>query len=118
MKTNREKALEWWQYNLSSNQNQELTDKYFPGEHYSYLSKREIEEIWKQETQQNLDGTTKKQVDFDRVKVTLDFFVTDHNLLERYTKEELENVQLFVELLAKSSTFAHKAHKELNKLIQ
>lgn len=28
----------------------------------------------------------------------------------------LDNLELFIELMSKSSTFAHKAHKELKKL--
>lgn len=54
-----------------------------------------------------------KQVDFARVKRTLDWFINEGYAV---TRGERENIALFIELMSKSSSFAHKAHKELKRL--
>jgi hypothetical protein len=83
-----------------------------------------IEEIWRKEKsiyQQIFDeierkesselaGITRKQVDFK----LLNAYVKAMGKL--YDTPDIKNFVDFFELLAKSSTFAHKAHKELKQL--
>lgn len=126
-KSDREKALEWWnkfsfkeQYRLSQ----------FNLEYYhrtDQLTGREIEQIWRRETQQlsnnlfnsvNSEDTfnlsfmseKKEQVDFERLNKYI------KAMSQLYDTEDIKNLVNFFNLLSRSSTFAHKAHKELNKL--
>lgn len=128
METDLGKASVWWnglffcqqqEYNLEIN-----------GNRLTWLNSTQIEElyqkIYKPVYQQIIDavggeekfcelaGIPKKQVDFKSI-----FKILDKESCYREVsmdEEELDNLKLFIELLAKSSTFAHKAHKELNRL--
>lgn len=118
-KTDREKAIEWWNNDLFYNQQQEFNYK---------INEDQIEQIWRKETQQkslielqadkveeiafkNLKKEEVSQVNFELLKNTI-------KKLEDPIREDMVNLQLFFELLSKSSSFAHKAHKELNKLMK
>ena len=129
--TTREKAMIWWNDVNCENTSDYvmlLCDKYFGGTigaNHKCLSDWQIEEIWRKETNQQIqdsvdldswldDGSDPKepQVDFDIVNrfikkgcVTID-------------QGEIKNVKLFLKLLSTKPTFAAKAHKELNKLKQ
>lgn len=65
------------------------------------------------ETPQFYEG---KKVDFEML-IDFENFINDTLL---YTvpvlHKEIANFMLFMEMLSKSSSFAHKAHKELQKL--
>ena len=130
MKTDRELALEWWN-GLFYNQQQDYNLK-INGKFLDWLNNDQIEEIWRKETQQNsIDNYSdlgdemfalpkkepqQKQVDFVNLKDTLEILSTTSLLEDLLSSEDQINLGLFLELLSKSSTFAHKAHKELNKL--
>jgi len=66
-------------------------------------------------TQEEVFGVEeRKQVDFNLAKITIENALTKY--ARQYSKnEEVENAMLFIELLTKSSKFAHKAHIELKK---
>lgn len=132
MKTSREQALEWWN-NLPlfiENSKHHYSDRYYPNRGHNSLTGREIEKIWEKETQKpvyqqiidtvggeekfcELAGLTKKQVDFELLQ---EMYLHTQSGKNALCGHWIENFQLFIELLAKSSTFAHKAHKELKKL--
>lgn len=130
-KSDREQAIEWWKD--QSDNIGEIADKYHKG--CETITGIEIEQIWRKETQQikmnnpYLDGeiitidkggkessefSLKPQVDFESVLGQLRWILNDSD----YSLESRNNFGLFFELLSKSSTFAHKAHKELNKLMK
>ena len=115
MKTDREKALEWFselgmrKYSLLKENNLDLGLQFTEG------FKSKIEEIWKKEIQSKCEN--KQQVDFGLLQRTIQMISNYNNIEEiEFSKKENDNIQLFFELLTKSSSFAHKAHKELNKL--
>jgi hypothetical protein len=134
--TKRTRALEWWNELPKSGVLMKgdsdycqvaFCEKYHKG--VETITGREIEEIWtKENLNQNIqdsidvdsytnDGShSKPQVDFDCLYATINHMVGNPNLLGEYTKHELNNMFLFFELISKSSTFAHKVHKELNRL--
>lgn len=111
-KTDREKAIEWWN---SLTKNTQLTLAALLRGVNSILglemvTGREIEQIWRKETQQEKEEMP--QVDFELLSLSV--IAVSSNL--KLTKKANLNLKLFFDLLSKSSTFAHKAHKELNKL--
>jgi hypothetical protein len=115
-KSDREKAIEWWN-SLSGKLKQiNLIIKYLPNRPKSLkldnITGREIEQIWREETQQEKEE--RLQVDFELLKIQVQDFSND----ESYSEGARNNLKLFFDLLSKSSTFAHKAHKELNKLMK
>jgi len=140
-KSDREQAIEWWN-KLNIHQQNQLYLSYF-GCKATDKFPDEIEQIWRKETQQEKRGVHQEplegfdedrifeheiqhkkkedraQVDFEMLKRTIE---TQSQVLKvmdgtKYSeKEEYRNFELFFELLSKSSTFAHKAHKELNRL--
>ena len=110
------KAIEWWN-SLSGKLKQiNLIIKYLPNRPKSLkldnITGREIEQIWREETQQEKEE--RLQVDFELLKIQVQDFSND----ESYSEGARNNLKLFFDLLSKSSTFAHKAHKELNKLMK
>lgn len=118
-KSDREKAIEWWNgfpdfatENVLKGGKHGLCTYYFQSRSYQNLTGREIEQIWRKETQQEKEEIT--QVDFEM------FNQLQHKRVEfgqiYLSAKEMDNIKLFFELLSKSSTFAHKAHEELNKL--
>ena len=139
-KSDREQAIEWWN-GLSTGEKVFYTSNYMNksvnAEKLKYLYEWQIEEIYKKETQQELredydccyprgeqgiivsNHKEIPQVDFEMLKRTINtqimvLKVTDGT---KYNEnKEYENFKLFFNLLSKSSTFAHKAHKELKKL--
>ena len=137
-KSDREKAIEWWN-NISEEDKRKIVNssefRLVVVNGFCWATSFEIEEIWRKETQQKsliesqadeveeiafknlLRKEKRPQVDFELLHSTIDMIDSypvdedvDLNKLERV------NLKLFFELLSKSSTFAHKAHKELNKL--
>ena len=134
-KSELEKAIEWWNslpvfekgllihdtFNTPLNQRtpEEVTGM-------------EIEQIWRRETQQKssieiqadnveeiafknlLKKEKRPQVDFELLN-QIQFKMVSNSTIY-LSMEEMNNIKLFFDLLSKSSTFAHKAHKELNKL--
>jgi len=122
-KSDREKAIEWFS-KFSSFEKTQLCDTHteLVGSirRWETLTGREIEQIWQKETKQEKEGMP--QVDFELLKTFKEDFTNLSNLNPvlkiGWIKESLENMYLFVELLSKSSTFSHKAHKELNKLMK
>ena len=65
------------------------------------------------DTQEEIVKTN--QVNFERVKEFVELLKESHN--NWISSKATDNIILFFELLSKSSSFAHKAHKELNKLL-
>lgn len=119
-KSDREKAIEWW-HNLELDKRNLIYMDYMGTLNSGRVLKQfEIEQIWRKETKQEKEGMS--QVDFELLKTFKEDFTNLSNLNPvlkgGWIKESLENMYLFVELLSKSSTFAHKAHKELNKLMK
>lgn len=126
-KSDREQAIEWWN-GLNDLEKMALCRVYFSMRSVSGISviksltDREIEQIWRKETQQELERgivitrEERPQVDFEM------FNQLQHKRVEfgqiYLSAKEMDNIKLFFELLSKSSTFAHKAHKELNKLMK
>mgnify|MGYP000940733512 CR=1 FL=1 len=134
-KSDRELALEWWN-NLDDSMKMNLCRIHFSMRSVSGISViksltgREIEQIWRKETQQTVvseigtkefnDVCTatfggnlkeeKPQVDFEGLYK----YIEAMNQL--YDTTAIQNLCLFFELLSKSSSFAHKAHKELQRL--
>ncbi len=110
MKTDREKALKWWWNELNAPDCQKLMNKYQSLLNFGItIIPDVIEIIWKKEIQQN-------QVNFEHLKKDIKFFIFNDEVKGYFGKKGSENLLLFFELMSKSSTFAHKAHKELNKL--
>lgn len=140
--SDRQKAIEWWN-SLNQPQKDQLYLSWF-GCKSTDKFPDEIEYMWRKETQQNqyhdtvvddysvtdLVETNKKFENDLREKVDFDMLnnlYTDLNNLSKIYEElsnidwylkQLYNLKLFVKLLSKSSSFAHKAHKELNKLMK
>lgn len=138
-KSDREKAIEWWMNIYTTIGRVNLQEKHLgTASLVRKITDEEIEQIWRKETQLNIPeiGTEefnnmcqsffsgkpkeeekREQVDFEMLNnMTLNSDISALKLI--YSKEELDNISLFFELLSKSSSFAHKAHKELNKLNQ
>jgi len=64
---------------------------------------------------------SKKLVNFERLDVTLLTFLSLknqilQNVLYSFEEKDFENLELFYNKLSQSSSFAHKAHKELKRL--
>lgn len=58
----------------------------------------------------------KKQVNFEQVVYLVERLEKLHSLPQIITRNaDVENFKLFIEMMQKSSAFAHKAHKELKK---
>lgn len=59
-----------------------------------------------------------KKVDFDLLNYMLKVATTQNEgkCYFNPSQDELRNLALFLKMLSKSSSFAHKAHKELQKL--
>lgn len=134
-KSDREQAIEWFS-KFSSGGKTQLCDMntQLVGSvrRWETLTGREIEQIWRKETQQDslnsysdlgdemfaLPKEKRPQVDFGRLSLTLNHILGNEKMHKYYAQSELFNLGLFLELLSKSSTFAHKAHKSLNKLMK
>jgi len=116
-KSDREQAIEWW-INLNLHQQTQLYLSYF-GCKATDKFPDEIEQIWRKETHFQGFFEIKKedrvQVDFEMLRDSIDDTL---NLMSESMVSDgyIHNLKLFFELLSKSSTFAHKAHKELNRL--
>lgn len=110
-KSDRERAIEWWLSIYSTIKRVTLQEKYFgTSSLVNRITNEEIEQIWRKETQQEKEEMP--QVDFELLSLSV--IAVSSNL--KLTKKANLNLKLFFDLLSKSSTFAHKAHKELNKL--
>lgn len=124
--TSRARAIEWWSNVVKyPSQKEILCDKYYtnPQKHFISLTGREIEMIWKAELlkTESHNLNLKKNVDFEMLLETVKETIITLNTMKgtQYEKpNEGENLELFFNLLSKSSTFAHKAHKELKNLKQ
>lgn len=129
-KSDREKAIEWWNRKISGFDRTKIGSKYFDLQRLSSLTGREIEQIWRKETQQKLSENFFNSVNdentFDPDSVMkeersqVDFELIQEMMLN-IEKSDLcghwvDNLKLFLHLLSRSSSFAHKAHKELQKL--
>ena len=127
-KTDREKAMEWWNELPISPSKKVLSNSYYRREPNS-LTGREIEHIWNmevswkganQQIQDFIDisswsndaSNPKPQVDFEMLKETINSFI---KLLDKKSPWS-NNIQLFFSLLSQNASFAHKAHKELQRL--
>lgn len=135
-KSDREKAIEWWEKEIKERSGN-ISVKYFSELMPWELTKDNIEEMWRKETQQKssielqadkveeiafknlLRKEERPQVDFEMLNSNL-MYITEHcknsSLNTLRAREVTKNLLLFFKLLSKSSTFAHKAYKELNKL--
>jgi hypothetical protein len=132
-KSDLEKAIEWWNSIPVFEKGLLIHDTFNPPLNQrtpEEVTGREIEQIWRRETQQKssieiqadkveeitfknlLKKEKRPQVDFELLSLSV--IAVSSNL--KLTKTANLNLKLFFELLSKSSTFAHKAHKELNKL--
>jgi len=73
-------------------------------------------EIWNDKmediTGYPLKNNKETQVDFEMLKETINSFI---KLLDKKLPWS-DNLQLFFDLLSKNASFAHKAHKELQRL--
>ena len=134
-KSDREKAIEWWNSIPVFEKGLLIHDTFNPPLNQRIpeeVTGREIEQIWRRETQQKssieiqadkveeiafknlLRKEERLQVDFELLN-QIQFKMVSNSTIY-LSMEEMNNIKLFFELLSKSSTFAHKAHKELNKL--
>lgn len=120
-KSDREKAIEWY-CNLPIGKMVNLRLKYGSNLRKN-VADEEIEQIWREEHKLFVEATMngksytfgeRPQVDFESVLGQVRWILNDSD----YSLESRNNLKLFFELLSKSSTFAHKAHKELNKLMK
>ena len=138
-KSNRKKAIEWWN-NLDDSMKMNLCRIHFSMRSVSGISViksltgREIEQIWRKETQQesfedisvdvmreyknSILKEKRSQVDFEMLRDAVFRSIPAMFGKHHQWGNHVENLQLFFDLLSKSSTFAHKAHKELNKLMK
>lgn len=57
-----------------------------------------------------------EQVNFTKLRVLSDLAVVEAFESQPVLQNHIKNLNLFIEMMARSSTFAHKAHKELKKL--
>lgn len=132
-KTDREKAIEWWKNlpdfgNPTNSGKRGLCTQFYNDRMFQHLTLKEIEEIWRKETQLGLTSEEwdeifeeKKKVDFDIINSVFNTlkFLNDVGLGKtpvHFTENELNNLQLFFDMMSRSSSFAHKAHKELQRL--
>lgn len=130
-KSDLEKAIEWWNSIPVFEKGLLIHDTFNPPLNQRIpeeVTGREIEQIWRKETQQDslnsysdlgdemfaLPKEKRPQVDFEMLKETIEIINNELLLLTIFK----ENLNLFFDLLSKSSTFAHKAHKSLNKLMK
>ena len=120
-KSDREKAIEWWNSIPVFEKGLLIHDTFNPPLNQrtpEEVTGREIEQIWRKETQQELERgivitrEERPQVDFEGLYK----YISAMNQL--YDTVAIQNLCLFFDLLSKSSTFAHKAHKSLNKLMK
>lgn len=136
-KSDREKAIQWWnklrRMSISEGNGMggvrrswDLVNKYFPdqmssGKGIALLNGDQIEHIWRKETQQEsqkgivITKEERLQVDFGMLKALEEQCDNLSNHIP-LLNQLFDNYKLFLNLLSKSSTFAHKAHKELQKL--
>ena len=139
-KSDREKAIEWWnnieRYNPDDyNCREYLSERHF-NRRSACLTGIEIEQIWRKETQQSnipddifeesefqqeLSAVKRGDLNFFLERPQVDFeglykYISAMNQL--YDTVAIQNLCLFFDLLSKSSTFAHKAHKSLKKLMK
>ena len=120
-KSDLEKAIEWWNSIPVFEKGLLIHDTFNPPLNQrtpEEVTGREIEQIWRKETQQELERgivitrEERPQVDFEGLYK----YISAMNQL--YDTVAIQNLCLFFDLLSKSSTFAHKAHKSLNKLMK
>lgn len=111
-------AFLWWV--LLGDKQPEMADKYHKG--YISITKEQIIEIWEKEQEESKKG----MVDFELLNTTLsEINIASSMSLQDYnnkynssiSKEEMDNLSLFLNMIAKSNGFAHKAHKELSQNI-
>lgn len=124
-KSTREQAIEWWNTVTYKGL---IISKYFNGRRSHTLTGREIEEIWMKETQQILDTVDtdcaesferiNKLVDFELLKDSIPMIEACVDNCQPLWNNKIDNLKLFFDKLSTSSSFAHKAHKELNRLNQ
>lgn len=121
VKSDREKAIEWWNSISVFEKGLLIHDTFNPPLNQrtpEEVTGREIEQIWRKETQQELERVIviireeRPQVGFEGLYK----YISAMNQL--YDTVAIQNLCLFFDLLSKSSTFANKAHKSLNKLMK
>ena len=118
-KSDREKAIEWYD-SLPIGKAMEVRRNFGVDVTRKSVTDKEIEQIWRKEkcaekgvqTHKEFEDKIKEQVDFELLKIQIQDFIND----ESYSEGARSNLKLFFDLLSKSSTFAHKAHKELQRL--
>lgn len=117
-KSTREQAMEWWN-NLCWTNKGILMSGHFSERHPQFLSGREIEEIWRQwheDFVSKVMGDNKKLVDFEMLKYSLPMFEACVDNCQPEWNKYTNNLKLFFKKLSESGNFAHKAHKELQRL--
>lgn len=132
-KSSREQATEWWN-SISYGKRNSYSLKHLGYKAGITATEEMIEDIWRKETQQDIDfeemrsrisqfedeidemctSHQQPQVDFEMLRLTITAISGNLTL----TDTAKMNLQLFFNLLSRSSSFAHKAHKELNKLMK
>lgn len=112
-KSTRELALKWWNsYGWKRRRTDEVFG-YMKRTHNS-LTGREIEQIWELEvTDKFFSKETQPKVDFEMLKKTIERLPHDMSNHLMMNDEYINNFVLFFQMLKKSSSFAHKAHKSL-----
>lgn len=116
--------LDWWA-NFSYSMQADLMYEYG----YGYVNVEDITSpmiynIWKNETAEPLNDTFqlidetpesnfKQKVDFLKIVSAYKTYFEKKEI----SSSERDNLLLFLEMLSKSSTFAHKAHKELKNIL-
>jgi hypothetical protein len=117
-KSTREQAMEWWN-NLCWTDKFLLMKEEFSDRHPQSLTGREIEEIWRQwheDFVSKVMGDNKKLVDFEMLKYSLPMFEACVDNCQPEWNKYTNNLKLFFKKLSESGSFAHKAHKELQRL--
>lgn len=92
---------EWFIKEEMQQQSQSILDEIEQVTSKQYNVKEELSKLSKRQ----------QQVDFDMLKVSIENF----KWYKPLDNVQYDNINLFFELLSKSSSFAHEAHKELAK---
>jgi len=116
-KSTRERAMEWWN-NLCRTDKVLLMKEELSDRHPQSLTGREIEKIWKEKFNNLFESflsekrNSKGLVDFEMLTASIRTALRG-DIISEYQRN---NFNLFFQKLSESGSFAHKAHKELQRL--
>jgi hypothetical protein len=118
-KSTRKQAMKWWNKQTTLTQIKCTSDFISKERNFATLTGREIETIWRQWHEDFVSkamGDNKELVDFEMLKYSLPMFEACVDNCQPEWNKYTNNLKLFFQKLSESGSFAHKAHKELQRL--